>query len=558
MTETPASTGPVGEDLPQTRVMALHALAYCERLFYLEEVEEILPADDAVYAGREVHVELEQADPSLRELRSFNVASEHLGLIGRVDAARRRDGRWIVYEHKRGRSARGHGGAAEAWPSDQLQAAAYAMLMEEEVSEPVREARIRYHETGATVRIDVDETLRSKVWSAIQRASELRRSTARPPVTSNPRLCLHCSLAPVCLPEESRLSHNADWEPLRLFPADREATVLHVVSVPSTLGRSGNALVLRESQGEPVSIPIAEVDSVVIHGHAQITTQALQLCSYHDISVHWITSGGRYVAGTTGSDFAVQRRIRQYEALTNDRLRVRLARQLCGARIESQLRFLLRATRGGGRSESMVAHLEGIRGQLRELPATQTVEGLRGREGAAAHEYFSALPELIGPEVDPRLRPTGRSRRPPRDCFNALLSFLYALLLKEVAQSVRAVGLDPAFGFFHTPRSAAPPLVLDLIDLFRVPVCDIAAIASINRRQWLVDTHFVVARDHVWLSDSGRRQAIAVFERRLQDRWKHPILGYALSYRRAFELEVRLLEKEWAGDPNLFARTRLR
>lgn len=195
-------------DTSLTRVMALHALGYCERLFYLEEVEEIRVADDAVFAGRELHVALEDPDPSLRELRSFEVASEALGLVGRVDALRRRDGGWMVYEHKRGRSSRGHGGAAEAWPSDRLQAAAYAMLIEEEAKEPVREARIRYHETGVTVRVDIDDAMRDQVRAALARASELRTLSTRPPVTTNPRLCIRCSLAPVCLPEEARLTRD--------------------------------------------------------------------------------------------------------------------------------------------------------------------------------------------------------------------------------------------------------------------------------------------------------------------------------------------------------------
>lgn len=538
--------------------MALHALAYYERLFYLEEVEEIRVADDAVLAGREMHVAVEEPDPSLRELHSFDVASERLGLLGRVDALRRRDGAWIAYEHKRGRSARGHGGAAEAWPSDRLQAAAYAMLVEEETGEAVREARIRYHETGVTVRLAIDDSLREQVHAAVARASELRLSPKRPPVATNPRLCLRCSLAPVCLPEESRLTQDREWEPLRLFPPDREGTVLHVVSVPATLGRAGDALVLRAGDDAPVTMPIAEVDSVVIHGAAQITSQALHLCAAHDISVHWVSGGGRYLAGTVSGDFAVQRRVRQYEALTNDGLRLRLARQLCRARVESQLRFLLRATRGRPRDEAVQGHLAGIRDQLRRIPAATTQEALRGHEGAAAREYFDALPTLIDHDIDPQLLPTGRSRRPPRDRFNALLSFLYALLFKEVAQAIRAVGLDPALGFFHTARTAAPPLVLDLMEIFRVSVCDIAAIASINRRQWIADAHFTAARDHVWLSDAGRRQAIQLFERRLEDRWRHPVIGYSLTYRRAFELEVRLLEKEWSGDPQLFAQARLR
>lgn len=152
----------------------------------------------------------------------------------------------------------------------------------------------------------------------------------------------------------------------------------------------------------------------------------------------------------------------------------------------------------------------------------------------------------------------GRSRRPPRDPGNALLSFGYALLLKDVTAAILAVGLEPAFGFYHTPRSTAHPLALDLLELFRVPVVDMAVIASINRRQWDPDSDFAYAGEQVWLSDSGRRKFIEVYERRKADVWKHPALGYSLSYARLIELETRLLEKEWSGEPGLFARMRMR
>ena len=111
------------------RIMSLHALLYCERLFYLEEVEEIRVADAAVYAGRRLHEEIVPLDDESPERRSVEVASESLGLIGKVDAVRKRDGLWIAYEHKRGRCMRGDKKQVLAWPSDRIQAIAYAALL---------------------------------------------------------------------------------------------------------------------------------------------------------------------------------------------------------------------------------------------------------------------------------------------------------------------------------------------------------------------------------------------------------------------------------------------
>jgi CRISPR-associated protein Cas1 len=144
------------------------------------------------------------------------------------------------------------------------------------------------------------------------------------------------------------------------------------------------------------------------------------------------------------------------------------------------------------------------------------------------------------------------------DRFNALLSFGYGLLHTAVMRAVLAVGLEPAFGFFHTPRSAAYPLVLDLMELFRVALWDLVVVGSLNRNQWDPDKDFMITKTKVWLSGDGRRKAIALFENRLQETWKHPIVEYSLSYARTLELEVRLLEKEWTGEPGLFAQARLR
>jgi len=296
----------------------------------------------------------------------------------------------------------------------------------------------------------------------------------------------------------------------------------------------------------------------VLHGFAQVSTQALRLCTQHDISVHWLTAGGRYVAGLAAGPGQVHRRLRQYAALAQEPVRLRLAKTLAMAKVEGQIRYLLRATRGSDVREVIEAPLRRMRQTLRSVAGATTRNTLRGHEGEAARDYFACIDHLLGPGVPEELRFARRSRRPPADRFNALLGFGYALLQTAVMRAVLAVGLEPALGFFHTPRSAAHPLVLDLMELFRVLLWDMVLVASLNRGQWKPDEDFDVTRTKVWLSDAGRRKAIQLFEGRLQETWKHPVLGYSLTYDRAIELEVRLLEKEWSGEPGLFARMRLR
>jgi CRISP-associated protein Cas1 len=542
---------------PPIRVMALHALLYCERLFYLEEVEEIRVADAAVYAGRELHAGLDAAEG--QSVEAIELSSQALGLHGRVDTVKRRDGDRVPYEHKRGRCRRGDDGVALAWASDRIQAAAYGMMLEEALGRPVAEARVRYHADNSTVRIPLDDAVRNEVRGAVERARVLRRTIERPPVTNNENLCRRCSLAPVCLPEEVRQDEDPTYEPRRLFPPDDQRGALHIVSHGAAVGRSGDRLVVHVRDAPDTSHPSREIGAVILHGFTQISTQAIRLCREADIAVHWVTASGGHTASLTFSAGQTQRRVRQYRALAESATCLRLARQLVRAKIEGQHRYLLRATRSKVDARSpILRHLRAIARHLTLLDRATDTDALRGHEGDAAVHYFGSINSLLSPSVPDELRYAGRTRRPPVDRFSAILSYGYGLLATAVTRAVLAVGLEPALGFFHTPRSAAHPLVLDLMDIFRVPVWDVVVIGSLNRGQWDPDRDFVVTKSKVWLSDEGRRKAIGLFEARLQAQWKHPVVGYSLSYARTLELEARLLEKEWSGEPGLFGRLRLR
>lgn len=564
-------------------IHGLHALAYCERLFYLENVENLRVADARVFAGRRLHVEIERNEDE-GEWLTLQLESQKWGIVGKVDCVRRRDGRLIPYEHKRGRAARGMDGEAAPWWSDKLQLIAYAALIEEHSGQAITEGRIRYHADNTTVRVEIDDDAWRLLAEAIARARELQASVIRPPVAANEKLCAKCSLAPVCLPEEARLGERetggrGDGETrggrevaeskspirspqpaIRLFPADDDRQSLHVVTQGARVGRKGDRIEITQPDELPELYPVNEIGQVVLHGFAQITTQALGFCSQKEIGVHWLTNGGKYLGAWTAGAGSVQRRIRQYKALTDADFCLSLAKRLAEARVRGQLSHLLRASRdaGRGRVEAVVESIAVIRRLLGPMSRARSIHSLRGYEGSVGAQYFKALPHVITEEAGEAMKPNGRNRRPPRDRANALLSFGYALLQRDVLNAILVVGLDPSLGFYHQPRSQAHPLALDLMELFRVPLVDLPVVASINRRQWDEDEDFQIAGQQVWLSESGKKKLIAIYERRKSDQWKHPVIGYSLSYSRLMELEVRLLEKEWMGEGGLFARFRLR
>jgi CRISP-associated protein Cas1 len=533
------------------RVSALHALAYCPRLFYLEEVEELYTQDAAVFAGRRLHAELEKQEDE--DWEDLFLESAELGLRGRVDALRTRDGQTIPYEHKRGRCHRDEDNQPQAWESDRLQVLAYACLLESALGIPILEGRIRYHADNVLVHVPLDEAGRQAVKDAIRNANILRTSTYRPPVAENERLCSRCSLAPVCLPEEARLAHDREWQPIRLFPADDEREVLHVLEPGTCVGRSGDQIKMSRKGEAAQKMPIRQVSQVVLHSYSQISTQALYFCKEFDVGVHWVSGGGRYIGSFDSRQGSIQRRIAQYGALSHAETCLALAKRLVQCRGQSQRKFLMRSQRSG-RAEAVTEAIAQMQALLKLVNRADSIPSLLGVEGKMAAIYFGVLSELVGSEVPEELRFSDRNRRPPKDRFNALLGFGYALLLKDVMGAILAVGLEPALGFYHQPRTQAPPLALDLMEIFRVPLVDMTVMASVNRGQWDVAEDFEVRGQQVWLSNSGSRKFIQLYERRKSESWKHPLLGYSMSYRRLFELEVRLLEKEWMGEGGLFAK----
>lgn len=551
------------QDRELIRVMALHALAYCERLFYLEEVEEIRVADAAVWAGRRLHVELDEPE----EVTSLTLESESIGIRGKVDAVRRRDGGVYPIEHKRGRCRRDTDGTPQAWDSDELQVSAYAMLLEEHLGNAIPEGRIRYHHDNVTVRVPIGEAQRRAVHEAVARARLLAEGGGRPPVTPHEGRCARCSLAPVCLPEESRFAASeaangppkALAKPTRLFPADTEKRSLHVLTHGARVGRSGDTLVVAARDAPNTVVGMREVSDVVLHGFAQISTQALRSCAAAEVPVHLVTTSGAFVGSFAGHSGGVQRRIRQFRALADAPAAMALARRLIVAKVQMQIQHLLRASRGKPAVRAAIDDaLADLRVAVRGAAHAASAEALMGHEGHGARAYFSAVAELVVPEAGASMRPQGRSKHPPLDRFNALLSFGYSLLYRDVLGAALRVGLEPAFGLLHRPRSAAYPLVLDVMELFRVSVVDMAVLGAVNRRTFDEVTDFTVTGRQVWLSDEGRRKFIEVYERRKHQEYRHPVLGYTLSYARMIELELRLLEKEWSDKAGLFATFRIR
>jgi CRISP-associated protein Cas1 len=186
----------------------------------------------------------------------------------------------------------------------------------------------------------------------------------------------------------------------------------------------------------------------------------------------------------------------------------------------------------------------------RRAERAPALDQLLGVEGLAARDYFANFAGMFKPAPDssaPAFEFESRNRRPPRDPVNALLSFLYAMLTKEMVVTLVGVGFDPYQGFYHQPKYGRPALALDLMEEFRPLVADSVAVGMINNGE-VRRADFVARAGAVALTESGRKRVLEAYERRLDALVTHPRFGYSISYRRVFEVQARLLARFLTGE----------
>jgi len=231
----------------------------------------------------------------------------------------------------------------------------------------------------------------------------------------------------------------------------------------------------------------------------------------------------------------------QYRAATDEEESIRLARCFVSGKLRNQ-RTLVRRN-GRDVDQILVGRLRALR---RSAERATTAESLLGTEGAAGRAYFQAFPSMLRGETG-LFDFEGRNRRPPRDPVNAMLSFAYSMLVKDVLVTLIGVGFDPYLGFYHRPKYGRPALALDMMEEFRPIVADSVVIGLVNTGE-IRPVDFIERAGSVALTESGRKRLIGAYERRLDQTVIHPIFGYTVSYRRVLEIQARLLGRVLLGE----------
>lgn len=567
----PLPAPPREADQPYLPVRMVNEWVYCPRLAWLMHVEgEWADTEDTV-RGQQVHARADtpagklpdaealtadEAEDITTRVRALTLSSDRLGIIAKIDLLDVDEGAVSVIDIKKGK--RPHV-ARSAYEPERIQVCLQAMILEDN-GYRVRDAALWFAGSRERVPVPLDAELRA---AALRAVSEMRLAIAagrRPPPLEHSRKCVRCSLAGICLPDETNW-FRSHAPPRPLNPADDPARPLHVQTPGARIGKRGETLVITIDD-EKVQVPFNDVSDVSLYGPVSITTPALNALLARGHTVAWFSTGGWFHGlATAGAGRNAQARPAQFRAMFDDARRLRIARRLVEAKIRNQRTLLRRNWRIPERraieppspeEEERHQALLRLKKLYQRIPHITRMDALLGTEGEAAAIYFRHFARLLHPPEDSEgavftFHFTQRNRRPPRDPVNALLSLAYALLARTMAAVLQVVGLDPWHGFYHASRAGRPALALDLMEPWRPVLADSTVITVINNGE-VKPSDFVSNGPACNLKPAGRKRFIAAFERRLDQEATHPLFGYRVSMRRMLEVEARLFARHLEGE----------
>lgn len=329
----------------------------------------------------------------------------------------------------------------------------------------------------------------------------------------------------------------------------RHLNTLFVTTDGSYLTKEGQAIVVKRGGEKVLRVPVLTVGGVVCFGSASVSTAMLALCAERGVGVSFLSPQGRFVARVEGavSGNVLLRRDQFRAADTADRT-LALSRAFVLGKVVNSRAVLLRAVRDHGDASGSlgdaVAALARCAGTARK---STSLDHLRGVEGEAGRTYFGVLDYLITRD-DGQFRFRGRTRRPPTDPVNAMLSFAYAILAHDVRSACEAVGLDPQVGFLHRDRPGRAGLALDLMEELRAPIADRAVLSVVNRRQVSACDFEELPGGGVRMNDAARKTLIVTYQKRKQEEVVHPFLGERTTVGLVPHIQARLLARHLRGD----------
>jgi CRISPR-associated protein Cas1 len=326
---------------------------------------------------------------------------------------------------------------------------------------------------------------------------------------------------------------------------------LYVQTQGAYVGRDHETVSVKVDGQVRLTVPLHHLEGIVCLGRVSVSPGLLAVCADRPLHISYLSEHGRFLArvvpATSGN---VLLRRRQYRLADQPDGCLRVGRAIVAAKIQNCRTLLLRAARETDRVETAEELRQAavkLACALQTLAESETLDSARGCEGDAARNYFAAFNAMIRQQRE-AFQMSERSRRPPLDPLNALLSFLYAILTHEMAGALEGVGLDPAVGFLHADRPGRLSLALDLVEEFRPLLADRLAVALINMRQVRGDGFQTQPGGAVVMDEKTRRAVLSALSQRKREEVLHPLLGEQVTIGLLPHIQARLLARFLRGD----------
>jgi CRISPR-associated protein Cas1 len=331
----------------------------------------------------------------------------------------------------------------------------------------------------------------------------------------------------------------------------KHLNTLYVTTQGAYLAKEGETVAVKADNKVRLRVPIHTIGGIVCFGQVSCSPFLMHFCAEQDVGVSFLSETGRFLARVQGPvSGSVLLRRQQYRQADNLDFSAMVANSCVAGKIvnsRSVLQRNLRDHNGKAGGERLRKASDRLKSSLRELRMGPSLDTLRGIEGDAARTYFTVFDDLITGQKE-SFWFKGRSRRPPLDNMNCLLSFLYTLLVHDIRSALEAVGLDPQVGFLHKERPGRPALALDVMEEFRPFIADRLALTLVNLNQVRPGGFTVLESKGVWMDDETRKTVLVAYQKRKQDEVVHPFLREKVTVGLLFHIQAMLLARCLRGD----------
>jgi len=327
---------------------------------------------------------------------------------------------------------------------------------------------------------------------------------------------------------------------------------LYIMTPQSYAHLENNTVLIEVEREKKLQVPLHHLGALVCFGNVMLSPALMHRCADEGISIVLLDDSGRFRARLEGSISGnVLLRQAQHRASQDAVTSLGLARAIVAGKVRNARQVLLRGAReaeneGDAKDLSRTADLLGT--TVKNSAVAANLDILRGLEGEAAKNYFGAINSLFRPNIREDFTVNGRSRRPPRDRFNAILSFLYAMLMNDCRSACETVGLDPQLGSLHAVRPGRAALALDLMEEFRAISADRLALTLVNRGQITRNDFEMREGGAVSLSADARKTVVVAYQERKLDEVTHPLLNRRVPVGLLPLLQARFLARTIRGE----------